>query len=137
MTEWNIDQYNDPCRYDDCSNEIPWGIQDVSRDAHKFEGIIITLDGQKHEIPIGGGIVRSSSAQRVSTWVWKAKHNGSIPMYEMIDRMLMDAREEITDHIFKDNVIIARLNQQRTIPPEMPEGLIYARSIYDLKTTKF
>lgn len=128
---WSIDQYNDPFNYDDEGREIPWGIKEVFDEAHEYEGIIITLDGQRHNIPFGGGIVRRPSAQAFGEFKFHAKPPESA-FAKFMQGLMDDLKWNLTRQFFEPNILFRYLKEGPPEPkpePSMPEGLVYKRCL--------
>ena len=128
MTDWDIDQYNEGFNYGDEGERIGWPILDLIREAHSYEGIIVTADGQRHNIPPGGGIVRSPSASNFGPWINSCEPPEGWMSY--IYRTYW--APVIADQIYSQSPLLARLERKSkpTKPaPKMPEGLTYARHV--------
>lgn len=131
---WNIDQYNEATNFDDESNKIPWSFQEVTNEAKNFECIVITLDGQRHDIPVGGGIVRTSSALNFGEFKTTASYPGG--MTKLINDIFKeDIIQDVNRQLWAENPIMYRIKKnlnQLPKEPEMPDGLLYARRVYDV-----
>lgn len=126
---WSIDQYNNPCDFDDCSNEIPWSFQEVTHEAKNFEGILITIDGQRFDIT--GKITRTPSALNFGPFQFT-----SSPPEGWVSKLIRDIySENIMSQIYYDSPLLRHLLESKKVPkpPKMPTGLTYARRMEDVK----
>lgn len=106
---------------------VEWGVGELIRAARQCEGIIVTMEGERWDIPTGGGVVRTSSAIAISKWGLDFK-TGPNYLSDVFRAVLL---ESTTDNIYKSNITLAKLKDglKSTKPPTMPDGLVYARTI--------
>lgn len=131
MMEWSIDQYNQPVFEDDEGQQVSIDMLEVTRQAALYEGIIVTIDGQQHNIPLGGGIVRTPSALNFGPWIDSCAPPEGWMNY-LIRHLVLPS---ITDNVYQSNIILYRLMKEHRKPPvdpEMPVGLMYARHVSDV-----
>lgn len=81
---------------------VQFSVLDISREARNSEGVILTCDGGKHVIPLGGGVVRTSSAIMITPW-------GSHVPPGWMNKWLPKFYPHIIDQVYQSNILLTRL----------------------------